>query len=200
MFLWRERASMRRTVLVGAVLTVAATLVVLLSDLLDLKLESVALLGVALGAVVALVPDRSPLMRLLGFLVGFGLAWAGYLLRAGVFPDTTGGQAVAVAVVLGLCVVVAAASLGRIPLWAPFLGAAAMVGAYEYTFAAAMPEVMTTSPSAATSFLLTAGVGFTLVSLLTPREAGTPAVRHERPAKQRENDPTALDDMMEKSK
>ena len=45
---------MRRTLLVGAVLTVAAALVVVLSDLLDLKLESVALLGVALGAVVAL--------------------------------------------------------------------------------------------------------------------------------------------------
>ena len=80
---------MRRTLLVGAVLTVAAVLVVLLSDLLDLKLESAALLGVALGAVVALVPDRSPLMRLLGFLAGFGLAWVGYLLRAGVFPDST---------------------------------------------------------------------------------------------------------------
>lgn len=197
-FLWRERASMRRTLLVGAVLTVAATLVVLLSDWLDLELEPVALLGVALGAVVALVPDRSPLMRLAGFLAGFFLAWGGYLLRAGVFPDTTGGLAAAVALVLGLCVVVAAVSLGRIPLWSTFLGAAAMVGAYEYTFAAAMPEVMTTSPSTATSFLVTAGVGFALVSLLAPREAGTPVEPRERPAKQ-QNDPTALDDMMEKS-
>jgi hypothetical protein len=186
--------------LVGAVLTVAATLVVLISDLLDLKLESAALLGVAVGAVVALVPDRSPLMRLVGFLAGFGLAWVGYLLRAGVFPDSTGGRAVTVALVLGLCVVVAAASLGRIPLWAPFLGAAAMAGAYEYTFAAAMPEVLTTSPSTATSLLVTSGVGFALVSLLAPRDtAAAPAPRRERAAKQ-QNDPTALDDMMEKSK
>lgn len=191
---------MRRTVLVGAVLTVAATLVVLLSDLLDLKLESAALLGVALGAVVALVPDRSPLMRLLGFLAGFGLAWVGYLLRAGVLPDSTGGRAVTVALVLGLCVVVAAASLGRIPLWATFLGAAALVGAYEYTFAAAMPEVLTTSPSAATSLLMTSAVGFVLVSLLAPRATGAPAVRRERSVRHHQNDPTALDDMMEKSK
>ena len=191
---------MRRTLLVGAVLTVAAALVVVLSDLLDLKLESAALLGVAIGAVVALVPDRSPLMRLVGFLAGFGLAWVGYLLRAGIFPDTTGGLAVAVTLVLGLCVAVASGSLGRIPLWAPFLGAAAMVGAYEYTFAAAMPEVMTTSPSAATSFLLTAGVGFTLVSLLAPRDAGASVAHQGRPAKHHQNDPTALDDMMEKSK
>lgn len=192
---------MRRTLLVGAVLTVAAVLVVLISDLLDLKLESAALLGVALGAVVALVPDRSPLMRLLGFLAGFGLAWVGYLLRAGVFPDSTGGYAVVVAIVLGLCVAVAAASLGRIPLWSTFLGAAAMAGAYEYTFAAAMPEVMTTSPSAATSLLLTAGVGFALASLLAPRDTATaPAPRRERTSKHQQNDSTALDDMMEKSK
>jgi len=190
---------MRRTVLVGAVLTVAATLVVLLSDLLDLKLESVALLGVALGAVVALVPDRSPLMRLVGFLAGFAIAWVGYLLRAGVFPDSAGGRAVTVALVLGLCVVVAAASLGRIPLWAPFLGAAAMVGAYEYTFAAAMPEALTTSPTAATSLLVTVALGFVLVSLLVPRDAGAPAAHREQPDKHQENDPTALDDMMEKS-
>lgn len=191
---------MRRTMLVGAVLTVAATLVVLLSDLLDLKLESAALLGVALGAVVALVPDRSPLMRLLGFLAGFLVAWLGYVLRAGVFPDSTGGRAVTVALVLGLCVAVVAAGLGRIPLWATFTGAAAMAGAYEYTFAAAPPEVMTTSLSTATSLLMTTAVGFVLVSLLAPRDTGATAPRRERAAKHHENDPTALDEMMGKSK
>lgn len=199
MFLWRERASMRRTVLVGAVITVAATLVVLLSDLLDLRLESVALLGVATGAVVALVPDANPVTRLVGFLAGFGLAWVGYLLRAGVFPDSTGGRAVTVAVVLGLCVAVAAASLGRIPLWTTFLGAAAMVGAYEYTFAAAMPEVLTSSPSAATALLMASAVGFVTVSLLAPRPVGAPAPERERILERHDDDTTSLDDMMEKS-
>ena len=191
---------MRRTLLVGAVLTVAAALVVVLSDLLDLKLESAALLGVAIGAVVALVPDRSPLMRLVGFLAGLVVAWVGYLLRAGVLPDSAGGRAVTVALVLGLCVVIAAASMDRIPLWATFTGAAAMAGAYEYTFAAAPPEVVSTSMSTATSLLMTAALGFLLVSLLAPREATAPATRRERAEKHQENDPTALDDMMEKSK
>ena len=191
---------MRRTLLVGAVLTVAAALVVVLSDLLDLKLESAALLGVAIGAVVALVPDRSPLMRLVGFLAGLVFAWVGYVLRAGVLPDSTGGRAVTVALVLGLCVVIAAASMDRIPLWATFTGAAAMAGAYEYTFAAAPPEVMSTSMSTATSLLMTAALGFLLVSLLAPREANAPVTRRERAAKHHDNDPTALDDMMEKSK
>lgn len=190
---------MRRTMLVGAVLTVAATLVVLVSDLLDLKLESAALLGVALGAVVALVPDRSPVARLVGFVAGFGLAWVGYLLRAGVLPDSTGGRAVTIALVLGLCVAVAVTSRGSVPLWAPFLGAGAMAGAYEYTFAAAPPEVVSTSTSTATALLMTVAVGFALVSLLTPR-ATTVAARPEPALRQQQNDPTALDDlMMEKS-
>jgi hypothetical protein len=190
---------MRRTLLVGAVLTVAATLVVLLSDLLDLKLESVALLGVALGAVTALVPDRSPLMRLVGYLAGFAAAWVGYVLRAGVFPDSTGGRAVTVALVLAVCVAVAALSFDRIPLWSTLLGAAAMVGAYEYTFAAAMPEVLTTSPSAATSLLMTSAVGFLLVSLLAPREERPETESPRKEPTTPANDRTALDDMMEKS-
>ena len=73
---WRERASMRKNVLVGLVLTVAAVVVVLVSSVFDLELESAALLGAALGAVVALVPDRSPMMRLAGFAGGFVAAWA----------------------------------------------------------------------------------------------------------------------------
>src|SRR5687768_9289062 len=51
-FSWRERASMRKNLLVGLVLTVAAVLVVFVSAAFDLELEPVALLGVALGAVV----------------------------------------------------------------------------------------------------------------------------------------------------
>ena len=68
---------MRRTLVAGLVLAVAAVLVVLVSSGLDLELESVALLGGALGAVVALVPDRSPLVGLGGFAAGLVAAWIG---------------------------------------------------------------------------------------------------------------------------
>jgi hypothetical protein len=188
---------MRRTLLVGAVLTVVATLVVLVSDLLDLKLESVTLLGVALGAVIGLVPDRSPLMRLVGFLAGLAIAWVGYLLRAGVFPDSVAGRAVSVGLVLALCVAVAALSFDRIPLWSTLLGAAALVGAYEYTYAAAPPEALSSSLSTVTALLITTAVGFLAVSLLEPRTEGSA----HRPDTDRgtHNDRLALDDMMEKS-
>src|SRR6478672_783735 len=120
--LWRESARMRRTLLAGVVLAVAAVLVVVVSAIFDLELESVALLGGALGAVVALVPDRTPLARLGGFAAGFVAAWIGYALRAAVLPDTSAGRAVAVGLVVLLCVGVTALSMNRLPLWSTLLG------------------------------------------------------------------------------
>ena len=83
---------MRRNLLAGLCLAAAAGLLVIVGAALDLELESVALLGAALGAVVALVPDRTPLVRLGGFAVGVVAALIGYLLRALLLPDTLGGR------------------------------------------------------------------------------------------------------------
>ncbi len=132
---------MRRTLMAGGVLAVAAVLVVIVSSALDLELESVALLGGALGAVVALVPDRTPLVRLGGFAAGFVAAWVGYAVRAALLPDTAGGRAVAVGLVVLLCVGITAATMNRLPLWTTLLGTAALSGAYEFTYAAAPPEL-----------------------------------------------------------
>ena len=192
---------MRNTWLVGGVLTLAAILVVVVSDLFDLELQSTVLLGVAVGAIVALVPDRSPLMRLAGFLGGFAAAWVGYLVEAGYIPDSLPGKALSVALVLVLCVVIAGASGDRVPLWSTLLGAVAMAGAYEYTFNAAIPEVKTTSVSSATELLMTAAVGFLVVSLLTP--PATPRAQKARrgpDSHQADAAERSLDEMMENSK
>ena len=197
---------MRKSLLAGVLLAVAAVVVVLVSSAFGLDLESVALLGAALGAVVALVPDRTPGIRLAGFAAGFLAAWLGFLLRAGALPDTAGGRAVAVGVVVLLCVGVSAASVGRIPLWSTLLGTAALSGAYEFTYAAAPPEVLSTSMSTATTLLLNVGVGFLAAALVAPAEAaGRP-----RAAAGRAQEPTGpgtgtaadeprLDDLMEKT-
>jgi hypothetical protein len=193
---------MRRTMLVGAVLAVVAFLVVIVSNWLDLELDSVAMVGIALGAVVALVPDRSPLMRLAGFAAGIVLGWIGFVVRAGLLPDTATGRALTIGLVVLLCTAVAAATAARVPLWSTLVGAAAMSGAYEYTFAAAQPEVMTTSVTALTALVLTSAVGFLLVALLAP---GTPAEGEERPVSRPRapradaNVKTKLDEMMEKT-
>src|SRR4051812_15365977 len=118
----------------GAVLALVAMFAVKAGSVLDLNLESVAMLGAAMGAVVALVPDRTPLSRLAGFAAGFVIGWAGYIIRAQFMPDTSTGRAVAVGVVVMLCVAVAALSVDRLTLWTVLLGAGAFAGAYEFTY------------------------------------------------------------------
>lgn len=164
---------MRKMLLVGLVLTVASVLVVLVSPTLDLELEPVVLLGVSVGAAIALVPDHTPMGRLAGFLGGFVAAWIGFLLRAAVLPDSTGGRAVSVGLVVVLVVGLTAATLGRAPLWSALLGAGAFAGAYEFTYSAAPPEFASTSLSSATSLLLTVAVGFLAAALVAPE--GEPA-------------------------
>ena len=188
---------MRRNLLVGGVLMVAAVVVVVVSHLFDLKLESTALLGVAIGAVVALVPDETPVLRLVGFLTGIVAAWLGYLLRAGFLPDSVAGRSVAVVIVLAVVIAAAAFTAGRVPLWSGLLGVAALVGAYEAAYSAAPPEVMSTSVSGVTSLLMTAAVGVLAAALLAPRPAGTTAAPRERV--EANEDHVSFDDMMEKS-
>jgi hypothetical protein len=190
---------MRRTLLAGLLLAFAAVLVVVVSSAFDLELESVALLGAALGAVVALVPDRSPALRLAGFAAGFVAAWISYVLRAAVLPDTAGGRAVAVGLVVLLCVGVTAATLGRLPLWSTLLGTAALTGAYEFTYAAAPPEVASTSVSTATTLLFTVAVGFLAAAFFAPSDGSKRPVRRRTSADDDSN--AQLDDfMMENAK
>jgi predicted branched-subunit amino acid permease len=185
---------MRKSVLAGLLLACAAVLVVFVSSALDLELESVALLGAALGAVVALVPDRSPLVRLGGFAAGFLAAWIGYAARAALLPDTAGGRAVAVGLVVLLCVGISAASVGRLPLWTLLLGTAALAGAYEFTYVEAPPEMASTSLSAATTLLFNVAVGFLAAAFVAPVErSGQP----RRTAAEPDTDSNArLDDIM----
>jgi len=160
---------MRRYILAGVTLAVLATLLVVLSDTLGLDTEGVALLGGALGGALGLVPDRSPAQRAGAFLIGFVVAWVGYALRAAVLPDATAGRAVAVLVVLLVCLAVGAATRGRLPLWATLLGAAAMAGAYETTYAADPTAFLSSSATTATSILVAAGAGFVATALLGPQ-------------------------------
>lgn len=159
---------MRKELFVGLTLTVAALVVTWLGGVLDLELESVALLGAAMGAVVGLVPDRTAGMRLAGFVGGFVIAWVGYFVRAALLPDTTAGRAVAVGVVMLLSLGLTLALVGRLPLWSVLLGAGTFAGAYEFTYAAAPPEILSTSVSTATTVLVMSAIGFLAVAWFGP--------------------------------
>lgn len=159
---------MRRTLISGLLLVAAAFLTVLLGDWLDLDVASVALPGVAAGAVVALVPDATVGRRLAGFAVGILVTVVGYVLRAAVLPDTTGGRAVFAALVVGLLVVVAAVSFGRLALWSGLLGAAVFAGAFEATYNLAPPRVVENATNTLTGLVLCIAVGFAAASLAAP--------------------------------
>lgn len=191
---------MRTTLLTGLALVLGGVVVILLGSSLDLELESTALMGAALGAVVALVPDRTPVVRIVSFLGGLVIAWVGYFVRAGLLPDTSTGRAAALVVVVVLCVALVAASLNRLPLWAVLLGAAAMAGGYEASYAVAPSEVLDTSISAVTTIVLTVAAGFLAAALVSPTTATAPAtgMRASRDAARAPRDrDSKLDDLME---
>ena len=163
------------TLLSGLSLAAGVALLVWVDDLLDLQVGPVALVGVALGAVVALVPDRAAGERLGGFVAGAVLALGCYLVRAATLPDAAVGLAAAAVLTVLLCTAVALLSLDRLPLWTLLLGAGAFAGVYERTFTAAVAEAATTSLSTITALAATAASGF-LLATLAPR----PPVRPRR--------------------
>ncbi len=195
---------MRRTLLAGLVLVIATALTVVIGEALDLEVEAVALLGVTTGAIVSLVPDQSASRRLAAFALGFIAAYAGYLVRAAVTPDTSVGRAVAAALIVLLCVGVFAISAGRLPFWAALLGSASLAGAYEFTYTQAATRVLDTSVSSATALLLCVAVGFLVATTAAPeprhRVAHGAGPGDEAPPSTDGKRAATLDDMMETSK
>jgi hypothetical protein len=165
----------RRTLVAGGALALAAGLLADQGSVLGADLPHTALLGAALGAVLGLVPDSSVAGRTGSFLVGFGSAWIGYALRAGVFPDVPLGRALAAVIVVGVITAVSAATAARPPLWSGLVGAGALLGAYETTFVTTPTGFLSDSMTAATTVLVSAALGLlvatTVDGLLAPASA-----------------------------
>lgn len=169
---------MRTTMLSGLLLVVAAFLTVLVGQALDLDVESTALLGVAAGAVVGLVPDATVGRRLAGFALGVVAALIGYFIRAALTPDTATGRAVVIAIVIALCVGIVALSLGKLPFWSVLLGAGSFAGAFEATYVAAPPRVLENSFGGVTTLAMCVAVGFLAVGLIGA-STDTPDEKHD---------------------
>jgi hypothetical protein len=186
---------MRKSILAGVLLAVATGLTILVGEALDLEVEAVALLGVTVGAIVALVPDATPSRRLAAYALGFVVGLMSYLVRAAVMPDTSMGRAVPVVLVVLVCVGVVALSAGRLPLWGALLGAGTFAGAYELTYVAAPPRVLDTSVSTGTALVLCVAVGFLVTAWMS--DTPDPSVKHPQTDDEHQ---TPLDDMMENAK
>lgn len=152
---------MRRTLVTGGLLALFAALLANFGGALGLDEIRSALLGAAIGAALGLVPGNdSSYARVVGFAVGFVLAWIGYALRAGVLPDTGSGRGIAAFLVIIILTGICAATMGWMPLWAGLLGIAAIAGAYEFAFGLDPTAFTSQSVTAATTVLLASSVGF----------------------------------------
>lgn len=185
---------MPRTLLSGLLLAAAAFFTVLLGAWLDLEVGTTALLGVTVGGVVALVPDTTVARRFAGFALGVVVALVGYLVRAGMLPDTDGGRAVFAALVVALCVAVTAASVGRLSLWSTLLGAATFAGAFEAAYNLAPPRVVENSTDTLTALALCVAVGFAAVALAHPGRDRTHE-QHRTGADAAADDTSVLEDI-----
>lgn len=150
---------MKRTLIGGAALAVAAVLAIYLGDALNLGLPN-PLLGVTIGGALALAPGEHKLGRLVGFLVGIVVAFGGYGLSAAMLPASTGGLAVWAVVVIVLATAFAALSFGRMPLWSVLLGIAGFVGAYDWTYDDKPYAFLDSSFDTLGTFLVTFGFGY----------------------------------------
>lgn len=192
---------MRKELFLGLSLAAATLVLVLVGGWLDLEVAATALLGVTVGAVVGLVPDRTAGTRIAGFAAGIAVAWIGYFVRAGLMPDTEAGRAVSFALVVLVALGVTLAAVGRVPFWAVLLGAGAFAGAFEPIYEVAPPLVLENSISTATTLLLTVAIGFLAVSWFGPEQESDHAPTQEptdteSPRTHQDDDTVALNSMM----
>lgn len=156
----------------GLALAVGGVVLLFVGSWLDLRVTGSLLLGLGLGGALAAAPGGVTAGARVGAAAtGLAAAWIGYLLRALELPDSTGGAAVALVVVIAICAVPAGFLGDRLPLWASLIGAGAFVGLYETAYSAAPAEMATTSLTALSNAVLVLGAGFLLGSLVQPRPA-----------------------------
>lgn len=166
---------MRKVLVTGALIGIAAALAVLLGGVLGQSMQQLGLLAVALGGVLILARARTWWAAPAGLAIGMVVAWVGYGLRALVLPDSAGGRAVAALLVVLVTSGIMAFSAERIPLWSGLAGIVAMVAGYERAYTDAPSAFLTESPSAFTTMLVGIGLGFfaaTVGEVLLDRSPG----------------------------
>ena len=155
-----------KTLAAGSAVTVGAIALIIATAAYDLG--AALLVGLAAGALVALVPGETGTRKIAGFVTGILVTAAAYGLRAGVLPDSTLGAVIGIGVLLALVTLIAVATNGRTPLWASLAGVTAMAGAYETTHIVDFAGFFSNIPMAIAGVLLASAVGFTAASLVGP--------------------------------
>lgn len=162
-------------VLAGLVLAIAAAAALLVGDGLGWDLDGVLYLGAGVGGALGLIPDRTPLARVGGLLIGVLAAAVGYVVRAALLPDNTTARAVSLLIVIAIATGLVLLTFGRVPLWSALLGIGALGGAYEVAFTDSPGSVLSTLPVALSSLLVMAAVGFAATVFVAERKGADPA-------------------------
>jgi len=156
---------MKRTLFAGFALAIVAFAAVYIGDALNLGLPN-PLLGVPVGAVLALAPGGQKLGRYLGFLIGVVIALVGTAINAQFMPSSSSGVAVTAALTLALVTIAAAVSFGRMPLWSLLLGAGGFAGSYDYIYNDKPYEFLNTSTLALGTFMVLVNLGYLTAALM----------------------------------
>src|SRR5271169_6852557 len=162
----------------GLVLAVFAGVIYLLPDQLGTPAIAYTVFGLAIGAVVGMLPDADPVARLMGFTLGLLLAFASYVVRGGFLPYTKWWSAGVV--VLLLAIITGIAVLFRSITWfaSMLLGAGILYGVVELQFQAAPSAYLASLALAFLSILFSFGLGYMVttvlgVKLVSTSRAGT---------------------------
>ncbi len=162
----KQRLFSPRTLIGGLSLGVFAVVIYLLEGDLGKLAVAYTVVGLAMGAVVGLMPGADPANRISAYFVGLLLAFASYVARGGLLPYTKG--AAAVVILLMLVVVTGITAVVRSRAWfvLMLLGVGTMYGLVELQFQAAPIAYFASAGLALVGILLGFGVGFTVSELL----------------------------------
>lgn len=150
---------MGRTFIAGGALILAGVVAIVLDSLLGLGLGFV-LFGIALGGVLGLSRDGTPLGRLGAYSVGFVIVVIAYLGRVLVGNASTLGLIIGVVAVILPVAAVSALTRNRLPLSAGLLGVATVVGAYEAAFLASPQNIQSELLPVASAAIFPVALGF----------------------------------------
>ena len=122
--------------------------------------------GIAIGAILALVPATGYFGRMAMFLLGGAIGTLMFLLRGGLFPQTPTGVMLAWAVTVLILTIIWIASVGYWPLWAGLLGTVLVEAAYENRFAFKPPLVTSDLLPYIFPCLVASAISFVVVLIL----------------------------------
>lgn len=159
---------MGRTFLQGAVVLVAGIVALLLNEVLNLGLGSIAF-GLAIGAILGFVSDGGPVGRVGAFIVGLIVTMVLFVMSVLLLNTSFAGQVVALVIGLGLITLICALTGGRLPLWAALLGGVLVNGAYQFAFLLNPAGIITELPQYTTQALVPAALGFLAAVFVSDR-------------------------------